>query len=49
MKEKISYFLDAIDNPRASKVVRVMSGIFWSCVLAGFFFSCLFFAYVFQW
>lgn len=49
MKEKISYFLDAIDNPRASKVVRVMSGVFWSLVLAGFFFSCLFFAYVFQW
>lgn len=48
MKEKISYFLDAIDDPRASKIVRILSGIFWSLVLAGFFFFCLFFAYVFQ-
>ena len=48
MKERLSYFLDAIDDPRASKIVRILSGIFWSFVLAGFFFSCLFFAYVFQ-
>lgn len=48
MKEKISYFLNAIDNPRASNVIKLMSGIFWSLVLAGFFFCCLFFAYVFQ-
>lgn len=48
MKEKLSYFLDAIDDPRASKIIRVLSGVFWSLVLAGFFISCLFFAYVFH-
>lgn len=48
MKEKLSYFLDAIDDPRASKIVRILSGIFWTFVLAGFFISCLFFAYVFH-
>lgn len=48
MKERLSYFLDAIDNTEASLFVRVLSGGFWSLVLAGFFFCCLFFAYVFQ-
>lgn len=48
MKERLSYFLDAIDNPEASSFVRVLSGVFWSIVLAGFFFTCLFFAYVLQ-
>lgn len=48
MKERLSYFLDAIDNPEASSFVRVLSGMFWSLVLAGFFFCCLLFAYVFQ-
>lgn len=48
MKKRLSYFLDAIDNHEASSFVRVLSGMFWSLVLAGFFFCCLFFAYVFQ-
>lgn len=47
MKEKLSYFLDAIDDPRAPIIVRILSGVFWSFVLAGFFFCCLFLACVF--
>jgi len=48
MKERLSYFLDAFENPSASKIVRILSSVFWSLVLAGFFISCLFFAYVFH-
>ena len=48
MKERLSYLLDAFENPRAKKVEQILSGFFWSLVLAGFFFSCLFFAYVFH-
>lgn len=48
MEKRLSYFLDAIDDPRASTIVRILSGMFWSLVLAGFFFTCLFFAYVFH-
>ena len=48
MKKRLSYILDAFENPQASKIVRILSGVLWSFVLAGFFFSCLFFAYVFQ-
>lgn len=47
MKEKISYFLDAIDNPQASWLMQFLSGLFWTIVLAGIFFCCLFLAYVF--
>lgn len=48
MKERLSCFLDAIDDPRASTIVRILSGIFWSFVLGGFFSCCLFLAYVFH-
>ena len=48
MENKINYFLDAIDNPNADKTTRILSGCFWSIVLAGVFCSMLFFAYVFQ-
>lgn len=48
MTEKINYFLDAIDNPSAGKTIRILSGCFWTLVLAGVFCSLLFLAYVFQ-
>lgn len=48
MENKINYFLDAIDNPNAGKTIRILSGCFWSLVLAGVFCTLLFFAYVFQ-
>lgn len=48
MANKVSYFLDALDNPKAKPLVRILSGAFWCLVLAGFCFGCLFFAYVFQ-
>lgn len=46
MTEKINYFLDAIDNPDAGKTIRILSGCFWSLVLAAVFFILLFFAYL---
>lgn len=46
MIEKINYFLDAIDNPDAGKSIRIMSGCFWTLVLAAVFFILLFFAYI---
>lgn len=48
MTHKISYLVNAIDNPAASFVARFVSGLFWALVLAGFFFCCLFLAFVFQ-
>lgn len=48
MIDKINYLLDAIDNPSAGKTIRILSGCFWSLVLAAVFRILLFFAYVFQ-
>ena len=47
MNEKINYFLDAIDNPNAGKIIRFFSGCFWTLVLASVFLILLFFQYVF--
>lgn len=48
MKDKINFFLDAIDNPSADKTIRILSGCFWTLALATVFCTLLFFAYVFQ-
>jgi len=48
MKNRVSYILDAIDNPNATKFERIISGIFWCLVLLGTWASFLFFAYIFQ-
>lgn len=48
MTDKINYFLDAIDNPKAGKTIRILSGCFWTLVLAGVFCSLLFFACIFE-
>lgn len=48
MTHKISFVLDAIDNPRAPKYLRIISACIWALVLIGFAYSCLFFAFLFQ-
>lgn len=47
MKNRVSYILDAIDNPNATKFERILSGCFWCLTLLGTWLSFLFFAYVF--
>lgn len=48
MKTKISTLLDAIDDPKATKFQRCISGLFWAFVLVGFAYSCALFAFIFQ-
>ena len=48
MKTKIATLLDAIDDPKAAKFQRCISGLFWAFVLVAFSYSCALFAFIFQ-